>query len=163
MKYKPPPEALVDPDCNETQFPEKNLWLAVVDRAVKDYCGFFDKLFMVGFSHGKFLNVVGRIESNLSIIQTMYELNRLRWFLFEENPEPFNMQYIMESLYDNHEGMLSCMRNEITKKFNDHVDAVERLGKFPRLIHYIKNDTTALTEGSLRREQAVKRKKYQIN
>ena len=163
MKYKPPPEALVDPDCNETQFPEKNLWLAVVDRAVKDYCGFFDKLFMVGFSHGKFLNVVGRIESNLSIIQTMYELNRLRWFLFEENPEPFNMQYIMESLYDNHEGMLSCMRKEITKKFNDHVDAVERLGKFPRLIHYIKNDTTALTEGSLRREQAVKRKKYQIN
>jgi hypothetical protein len=59
--------------------------------------------------------------------------------------------------------MLSCMRKEITKKFNDHVDAVERLGKFPRLIRYIRNETNALTEGSLRREQRLKLKKYQIN
>jgi hypothetical protein len=163
MKYKPPPEVIVDPDCNETHFPEKNLWLAVVDRAIKDYCGFFDKLFMVGFNHGKFLNVVARVESNLSIIQATHELNRLRWFLFEESPEPFNMQYIMECLYEDHENMLSSMRAAITKRFNDHIDAIEKLGQFPRLVHYIKNETTALIEGSLRREQAVKRRKYQIN
>lgn len=163
MKYKPPPEALVDPDCNETQFPEKNLWLAVIDRAVKDYCGFFDKLFLVGFKYGKFINAISRVESNLSIIQTMHELNRLRWFLFEEKPEPFNMQYIVECLYDDSSGMLSSMRKEITKKFNEHVDAIERLGTFPRLVHYIKNETTALTDGSLRREQTYKRRRFQMN
>lgn len=163
MKYKPPPEVLVDPDCSETQFPEKNLWLAVVDRAIKDYCGFFDKLFMVGFKHGKFLNVVARVESNLSLVQTMYELNRLRWFLFEENPEPFNMQYIMECLYDDHQGMLSSMRKEITKKFNDHVSAIERIGHFPKLVGYIKDETNALVDGSLRQEQAFKRRRFHLN
>jgi hypothetical protein len=44
MKYKD----IIQPDPQDFETPERNLWFAVIERALKDYCFFFDRLCNTG-------------------------------------------------------------------------------------------------------------------
>lgn len=140
MKAKDVPSMLDELDSQEINSPEKQLWLAVIDRALKDYCFFFDKLFTYK------LKFVGsdQIETNLGYYKTIQELHTLRWFLFSTNPQQFNMQYILENIYDNYEGIAKTIRDKAKQHFKSHVESIKDEGRFPRLIKYILSETNAL-------------------
>lgn len=140
MKAKDVPQMLDELDSQEINSPEKQLWLAVVDRALKDYCFFFDKLFTYKL---KDLGA-NQVETNLAYYKTIQELHTLRWFLFSTKPQQFNMQYILENLYDDYDGIGKTIRSKAKQHFKAHVEEIQSKGRFPRLIKYILSETNAL-------------------
>lgn len=125
-----------DPPSDET--PERNLWFAVIDRALKDYCFFFDKLLSTG--SGKLIDsekLAGKYNSAFTI-KAITEFNKLKWFLFERTPKQFNLEYLSEQLYENPESMASHIRSEAEKRFREHLAEAERRNQFVALLRYIR-------------------------
>jgi hypothetical protein len=142
----------------EHSFPERDLWLAVVERAMRDYCFFFDKL----FNHASIAKWSPKIETNLSFHKAITELNRLRWFFFGDIPEPFNLKYIMEALYEDCEGMTKLVRKTVSEQFKRHVEQIEADGKFVRIVDYIKNETNAMNVKTACSESRLKNRRFRV-
>jgi hypothetical protein len=109
---------------------ERNLWLAVIERALKDYCFFFDRIQEKGagyLARGSKGNVSSRGEC-------LHEISRLRWFLYGTPAEPFNLEYLITEMYENNENVLQNIRNHATSQFKRHVLEQQDKGKFEALI-----------------------------
>jgi hypothetical protein len=129
-------------DPIEHDIPERNLWFAVIERAVKDYCFFFDKLLNTG--NGQLVSYKSLTPDSMSDFhaRAICEFTRLRWFLFAKEPKEFNLAYLTEQLYDDGEGTAASIRKEVSKQFKLHfADAVKR-DQFVAVIDYIKTNTT---------------------
>jgi hypothetical protein len=122
------------------ELPERFLWLAVVERALKDYCFFFDRLsgpdqsdrvmqVLVNFKQNKF---------RYNTKKVIAEYDRLNWFLFETVPTPFNLEYICTELYEDGNGVASCFRIEAKKLLNRHILDSRAEERFPEIITFMR-------------------------
>lgn len=149
------------------QQPERFLWLAVVERALKDYCCFFDRL--VGADQGdatlrafdKYKYKGCKIGYNLK--KVLREYDRLDWFLFCKQPKPFNLQYICEQLYDDDLDHAGAFRAEAKKLFAMHVKDTGASVSFATIVDYINRfgDQTAVKGAPLSKE-GLRWKRYRL-
>ena len=114
--------------------PEKRLWLAVIDRAIKDYIGFFYKI-SANTSNNSILGY--KCDNDMSVPRCMAELTRLEDFFFAAEPKEFNLVYLADFLFDDPDGMVSSIRKCVTKDFHTHCQAMRESGKFTSVIDFI--------------------------
>jgi hypothetical protein len=117
--------------------PERDLWMAVIERALKDYCFFFEKVLQTGNGHLIRYEGLSEHDARDFSMRCIAELSRLRWFLFDATPTPFNLEYLSNELYDDNGGMAQCIRKEAQKQFNLHVQSQQIAGRFPDVIKYV--------------------------
>lgn len=144
----------IEPDV--LRFPERDLWLAVIERAVRDYCFFFDKL----FSHAAKETWGRKTESNLSVSKSAKIFADLRWFLFCEDSEEFNLQYLFEHMYDDYDMKLGAMRKQLKEQFKLHLQQTEASGKFLNIIKRIKLQADTMKVKAARDESLLKHKRF---
>lgn len=120
--------------------PERDLWMAVIERALKDYCFFFEKVLQTGNGHLIRYEAMTEFESKDFAMRCIAELSRLRWFLFDATPIPFNLEYLSCELYDDDGGMAQCIRKEAQRQFNLHVQAQQEAGRFIDVIKYVQEN-----------------------
>ncbi len=142
--------------------PERNLWFAVLERALKDYCFFFDKLVNTGNGH-----IIAYERMNDSMrqsfnLQAIAELNRLRWFIFDKEPQPFNLEYLAEQLYEDGEGAAQAIRKEAIKQFKRHFIEAETAGKFPVITAYIRSNIAVDKMQAAETESSLRFKRYRL-
>lgn len=121
--------------------PERELWLAVIERALKDYCFFFDKLLNTG--NGQLIRWEELASSQRKVfnIKAIAEFNRLCWFLFEKSACPFNLQFLCDHLYDDSQGMTDYIRKQATQQFKLHFLEQEKKEQFVAILAFIKETT----------------------
>lgn len=143
------------------EIPERNLWFAVIERALKDYCYFFDKLINPGSTQIIYRGVPDyRDEFQLKAI---YEFNRLRWFLFEKESKQFNLTYLADQLYEDGDGAASSIRREAIRQFKAHFDEAESRGRFMKIIHYIKENTNVVNAEAAKQISPLRHKRYRLS
>lgn len=147
-------------DEESIQTPERNLWMAVIERALKDFCFFFDKLMATG--KGQILNYnpyqqYGTKSFNVRVIK---ELNRLRWFLFSDEIEPFNLAFLIEQFYDNSDEILIEIRKVAKTQFKRNFEEAAKLGLFPGIRDYITQVTAIDTWTSADEYVPLRQKRY---
>lgn len=158
MKKPTYPKIGVEADEGITIFPEGELWLAVIERAIRDYCFFFDN----ALSYSCKTRWGPRTEENVQTVKCIRELQRLRWFLFEETPEPFNMQYILENLFDDYDAIGKEIRAQAKSEFKKHLEEMEQKRMFLGLIAYIKANTNAMDAIVTAVEVSLKNKRLRV-
>lgn len=129
-----------DDGCSE-ETPERNLWFAVIERALKDYCFFFDKLRSTNqgnLIHYESLSPNSRLDFNLRAIG---EFNRLQWFFFDKEIQPFNLEYLSEQLYEDSAGNAGRIRKEAKEQFKRNFLQAEEAGRFVAITSYIRENT----------------------
>lgn len=157
---KDPPMFDEEPVSHET--PERNLWFAVIERALKDYCFFFDKLTHSGSGHLIHYDSLTADNKNSFQIKAIYEFNRLRWFLFDKEPAEFNLAYLADQLYEDGDGAASSIRKEASRQFKLHFNQAEERGRFMAVIHYIKENTNVMNQTAADKQSALKNKRYRL-
>ena len=86
----------VDLEIPENVSPEYLLWIAVVDRAIYDFCTFADWYCQrLSHEYGRKRKHV----SNTAEIAMIRELSVLESFLFNPIAEPYNLQWIAEHVF----------------------------------------------------------------
>lgn len=144
----------------ENDTPERSLWFAVIERALKDYCFFFDRLTSTGAGHLINVEKMRHVYIENFNLKAIAEIERLRWFLFCKIPEPFNLEYLSEQLYDDGPGMAKTIRDEAAQQFKLHLMETEKNNRFVAIIDYIKESTSAtqvtpaLIESKLRHKRS---------
>lgn len=98
-QIKPFADAEPEQGPSELGLPEHLLWLAVIDRAIADYV---------------------KRPPDLSI---KYRQG-LDWFFFEEEPAPFNLQYLCEQLFDD-DSTVVVIRKRITRLMKDETQEIQ--------------------------------------
>ena len=121
--------------------PERELWLAVIERALKDYCFFFDKLLNTGNGQVIRYEQLKTAQRNVFNIKAIAEFNRLCWFLFEKASQPFNLQFLCDHLYDDSQGMTDYIRKQATQQFKLHFLQQEKKEQFVAILAFIKETT----------------------
>lgn len=149
-----------EPISHET--PERNLWFAVIERALKDYCFFFDKLLNHGSGQLVSYDAMLPDDKNNFQIKAIYEFNRLRWFLFDKKPAHFNLTYLTDQLYEDGDGAASSIRKEASRQFKLHFDQAQERGQFMGIIHYIKENTNIMRMEAATKESSLRNKRYRI-
>lgn len=149
-----------EPVSHET--PERNLWFAVIERALKDYCFFFDKLLSNGSGQLVRYDNLSANSKNEFQIKAIYEFNRLRWFIFDKEPSHFNLTYLADQLYEDGDGAASSIRKEASKQFKLHFNQAEERGQFMGLIHYIKENTNVMRAEAATKESSLRNKRHRI-
>lgn len=109
---------------------ERNLWLAVIERALKDYCFFFDRIQEKGTDY----LTKGCKGKKSSRNKCLHEISRLRWFLYGIPAEPFNLEYLITELYDDSDNVLQSIRSHATSQFKRHILEQQDKGKFDALV-----------------------------
>lgn len=135
LKYKS------DEEGYSVETPERNLWFAVIERALKDYCFFFDKLRSTNqgnLIHYESLSHKSRLDFNLRAIG---EFNRLQWFFFSKEIQPFNLEYLSEQLYEDSAGNASRIRKEAREQFKRNFLQAEEANRFVAVTSYIRENT----------------------
>ena len=150
-----------DPVSHET--PERNLWFAVIERALKDYCFFFDKLLNTGSGQLVAYESLTNENRNNFHIKAIYEFNRLRWFLFEKEPEEFNLTYLADQLYEDGDGAASSIRKEAAEQFKLHFNQAEERGRFMAVINYIKENTGIVRQRAAQKENSLRNKRHRLS
>jgi hypothetical protein len=122
------------------ELPERTLWLAVIERAIKDYCFFFERLQRYEYHNNH--RDIDRFQYNPKSKthgNAIAEFDRLRWFLFDLEPVEFNLTYLSLMLYDG-DGFACQTRQAATKHFKRHLEEIKQKGIFPHIVaHIIKN------------------------
>jgi hypothetical protein len=159
MKYKD----IIQPDPQDFETPERNLWFAVIERALKDYCFFFDRLCNTGNGSLVVYERLTDKHRQSFNLQAIAELNRLRWFLFLKDSAQFNLTYLADQLYDDGEGAASSIRKAAKEQFKRHFIETELAGKFDAICAYVR-DTIAIDRiESAPIESALRYKRYRID
>ena len=149
-----------EPISHET--PERNLWFAVIERALKDYCFFFDKLLNTGSGQLVAYESLTHENRNNFHIKAIYEFNRLRWFIFDKQPAQFNLSYLADQLYEDGDGAASSIRKEASRQFKLHFNEAQERGRFMAVIHYIKENTNIMKAEAADKQSALKSKRYRL-
>ena len=142
--------------------PERNLWFAVIERALKDYCFFFDRLLNTG--NGS-LVIYERMNDNYRQsfhLKAIAELNRLRWFLFTREQVPFNLEYLAEQLYDDGVGAAQSIRAVAIKQFKRHFLEAEAANKFEHIIRYVRENIAIDKMETAETESTLRHKRYRL-
>lgn len=144
-------------------FPERTLWLAVIERALKDYCFFFDRL--EGLPHISIKRtfhekVIDR--KNVMYRKTIGELARLRWFLFEPQPVAFNLSYLIRELYED-DSLADEMRKQAKEQFKLQLDKVRAQGRFALIVKYVEENTNADKATPAAEESKLRYKRYRLS
>lgn len=151
-------------DCHIAQ-PERLLWLAVLERALKDYCYFFHRL--CGADQGdRILRSIDKYKGHkigYNYRKVCFEYDRLNWFLFDKTLEPFNLEYICQQLYDDGPGMAQSFRREAKKTFNRHVIDSKAETVYPTILAYIRQYTNEpIVEGEPLDPDCLRWKRYRL-
>lgn len=134
--------------------PEKALWLAVVERAMRDYCFYFEWLqqhrMSCDVAHQERLYGQNR---NGYVLKGIAEYNRLCWFLFCDEPAPFNLTYIFDML-DQEDALLHTIRKLCKEQFKLHLNRIKDANMFPRIVEHIflTTDFNSIKEDSITME-----------
>jgi hypothetical protein len=142
--------------------PERNLWLAVVERALKDYCFFFDQLTKTSNGHVIDVSKLQMHHRNSFNLKAIAELNRLRWFLFDKTPTPFNFEYICQELYSDGKGLADEIRKQASQQFKLHFDETTQKGTFAAIRDYISDTTKIAYAEPAKVESPLRHKRYRI-
>lgn len=137
--------ANLDQEKENPETPERNLWFAVIERALKDYCFFFDKLRTPGNGQLIQYDKLSHNAKESFNIKAICEINRLRWFIYDKTPTPFNLEYLTEQLYDDGPGAAASIRKEASAQFKLHYQEAEVIGQYMAVIHYVRENTNALS------------------
>lgn len=89
-----------------------SLWLAVAERAIIDYCHFFDHWTTIANRYVDF----NRKPTNYFAATKRLELAALHKFVFEETVNKHNLTWIFEECFRGDDSLLNSIRNEIAKK-----------------------------------------------
>ena len=83
---------------------EYELWYFVLERAVYDYAFFFDWYLStpVALNH-RFFDYDKHMARELRILE---------WFLFSKEPEPFNLQWIIDQCFESDKDLEGCIRRK---------------------------------------------------
>lgn len=125
--------------------PERKLWMAVIDRALKDYCLFFDQLQLS--NQKEMLNIFDKSRQTGSKfnIKAIREFERLNWFLFCPSAEEFNLTFLSEQFFEDYEGVADTIRKVAKRQFKKNMNDAEALGLFPVIREQISLATAADT------------------
>lgn len=126
--------------------PELSLWFAVIERAVKDYCGFFDRINTNKHGDVASYHFITPRKTDNFCLKAIYELERLRWFLFSKEKEEFNLEYLAEQLYENGRGDIDKIRREAHNKFVACLENARDLESLTQLISHIYENMTEITK-----------------
>jgi hypothetical protein len=151
-----------DDEEQPLDIPERHLWMAVIERALKDYCFFFDKLCSTGTGHLIDINRLNAANVHDFNLKAIGQFNRLRWFIFNKEPKPFNLQYLANELYDDGDGTAGLIRKEASKQFKRHLKEIEDKNKFVAIVSYIKQNTTAADSEAAEKESKLRNKRYRM-
>jgi hypothetical protein len=151
-----------DEESISHETPERNLWFAVIERALKDYCFFFDKLIHSGTGQLITYESLNFDNKNNFQIKAIYEFNRLRWFLFDKEPAQFNLAYLADQLYEDGDGAASSIRKEASRQFKLHFNQAEERGHFMAVIHYIKENTNVMIAEAADKQSALRNKRHRL-
>ncbi len=145
-----------------SDMPERTLWLAVIERALKDYCFFFDRLDGLPQVTIKQLAKIDTIDHKSAMYRrTVGDLLRLRWFLFDLNPQPFNLSYLVRELYDD-ETIAEGMRTQAAQNFKRQLDKVRGQKRYAMLVRYIEENTGADKATPAENESRLRYKRYRL-
>lgn len=145
--------------------PERMLWLAVVERALKDYCFFFDRLTGADQGHRVMQSTISFKGSKrgYNLHKARAEYQRLAWFMFDESQTPFNLEYICTQLYDDGNGVAQSFRAEAMKLLNRHITDSMAEFHFPHLVTFIRDVTPKLKDAAEPRDRdAFRTKRYRL-
>lgn len=162
MKERPVYHRAGDENIYVQETPERNLWFAVIERALKDYCFFFDRLLTTGTGNlivYEGLDVEKRQTFNLKAIA---ELNRLRWFIFNTELLQFNLQYLGEQLYEDGDSAVECIRAEAARQFKLHFVTIEHTNRFPIITNYIRENINVDKMETATVESKLRYKRYRL-
>ncbi len=146
-----------------TESPERTLWLAVIERALKDYCFFFDRL--QRYENCNNFRDIDRFQHNPKSRthgNAVAEFERLRWFLFDVQPIEFNLTYLSLVLYDD-EGFAFQVRKAADKYFKRHLDQTKEKGIFPYIIAHIVENSPADSATAALEDSPLRFKRYRID
>lgn len=146
-----------------TESPERTLWLAVIERALKDYCFFFERL--QRYENCNNFRDIDRFQHNPKSRthgNAVAEFERLRWFLFDLQPIEFNLTYLSLVLYDD-EGFACQVRRAANKYFKRHLDQTKEKGIFPHIIAYIVENSPADSATAALEDSPLRFKRYRID
>lgn len=125
-------------------YPERTLWLAVIERALKDYCFFFDRVLRNNSTSKMDISCDALANPKSAIYKKRIgEFQRLRWFLYNTDAQPFNLEYLVDILYEPHQDMLGKIRLQAAKVFKRHLDETRAANRFPLLVKYVDENTGA--------------------
>lgn len=145
-------------------FPERTLWLAVIERALKDYCFFFDRLDGLPQIGIKSIFHDQKCErKNVMYHKTIGDFSRLRWFLFDPYPSPFNLSYLTRELYNDDESIAEAMRKQAKEQFKLQLNKVREQGRFALIVKYIEENTGADKAVAATKESKLRNKRYRLN
>lgn len=99
--------------------PEYLLWVAVVDRAIYDFCTFAE-WYNARVTHTAFKKPKKR--SNTPEISMMRELSALQWFIFDPMPREYNLQWIAENVFSCGAGICDEIRRRCIKGHKANLD-----------------------------------------
>jgi len=142
--------------------PERSLWFAVIERALKDYCYFFDRLNHSNSNDLLKHDNTNKLTKNEFNLKAIAELNRLRWFIFAKDPIPFNLEYLSEQLYDDGHGIASQIRKEAAKHFKLNLMEAENTGQYIAIIRYVYESTTAYKAEPASEESKLRHKRFRV-
>lgn len=145
--------------------PERMLWLAVVERALKDYCFFFDRLTGADQGHRVMQSTTNFAKSKrgYNLQKARAEYQRLVWFMFDDQPTPFNLEYICTQLYDDGTGVADGFRRESLRLLNRHIADTMAEFHYPHLVTFIRDVTPKLQDASEPRDKdKFRTKRYRL-
>lgn len=126
-------EYSMDLEIPENVDPEYLLWVAIVDRAIYDFCTFADWYCQrLSHEYGRKRKHV----SNTAEIAMLRELSILEWFLFDTVPQPYNLQWIAEQVFNCGDSVCDKIRAKCEAGHKANIDVYatnERLEPLIRL------------------------------
>lgn len=147
---------------DEPLMAERTLWMAVVERAMKDYCFFFDWWESATRVYRQKSSKNPKIKPRVDMSQrAICEFNRLQWFLFDTEKRAFNLEYITSELYDD-QGVKQKLRRMAREQFRLNLDSAISKNKFPNVTKYILENTTAGQAEPAAKISSLKQKRYRI-
>jgi hypothetical protein len=121
----------------DAESPEQAFWRAVIDRAVKDYCFFFDM--MEAYKNhrppSEHKELVGYKRDRL-YLRSVSEFKVLRWFLFSDEMEQYNMKYIFHNFF-NSPGGEDAIRRYAAKHFQEHMKKMRAQDRYKAVLDYL--------------------------
>lgn len=109
----------IDLETPENVTPEYLLWVAVVDRAIWDFCTFAD-WYCQRLTH-EYCRKRKRV-SNTPEVAMIREYNSLLWFLFDTRPQEFNLQWISEHVFSCGPGLCEGVRRRCVAGHKANLD-----------------------------------------
>lgn len=122
----------------ENVSPEYLLWVAIVDRAIYDFCTFADWYCQrLSHEYGRKRKHI----SNTAEIAMLRELNTLEWFLFDPIPQEYNLQWIAEHVFNCGESVCDKIRLKCEAGHKANLDVYATHPKLRPLINLYEERT----------------------